>query len=211
MNFYLYLIVAFVLGGIPFGLIAGYVAGKGDIRKKGSGNIGATNAWRVAGPGAAIFVFAGDIGKGVGAVLLASAFYHQGWPISLPASALLGGFVAVLGHTFSPFLGFRGGKGVNTALGVFLSLMPVETLIAFGVFLVTVFVFRYISLGSIIGAMALTLILWAERLVLKRPVDDLYLAAATILAVLILVTHRENIRRLIKGTENRFQLRKATD
>lgn len=211
MNFYLYLIIAFVLGGIPFGLLAGYIAGKGDIRKKGSGNIGATNVWRVAGPGAAIFVFAGDIGKGVAAVWLSFLFFNAGWPISSTAAALAFGVAAVLGHTFSPFLKFKGGKGVNTALGVFITLMPIETLIAVGVFILTVSIFRYISLGSISGALTLAILLWVERVAMQRAIDDLFLVAASLLALLILITHRQNIKRLMKGTENRFRLRKATD
>jgi glycerol-3-phosphate acyltransferase PlsY len=211
MNFYLYLIVVFLLGGLPFGLIIGYLSGKGDIRRQGSGNIGATNVWRVAGPRAAVFVFIGDIGKGVAAVLLMSPFHQSGWPISPSAAALLGGVIAVMGHSFSPFLRFRGGKGVNTALGVFVTLMPVETIIALGVFLLIVLVSRYISLGSMAGALTLAAVLWIERLTMSRPVDDLYLAAVSVLALFILITHRGNIKRLIRGTENRFQLRKAAD
>ncbi len=210
MMFYIFLLIAFLLGGIPFGLLAGYLAGQGDIRRKGSGNIGATNVWRVAGPGAALFVFIGDIGKGVAAVWLALVFYNAGWPLSAAASALACGFAAVLGHTFSPFLRFKGGKGVNTALGVFVTLMPWETLIAFVVFLLTVLIFRYISLGSILGALALAVVSWGERLVWHRPVDNWYLGAVSLLAFLILITHRQNIGRLIHGTENHFHWRKAS-
>jgi len=210
MNFYLCLIIAYLLGGIPFGLLVGYLAGQGDIRQKGSGNIGATNVWRIAGPGAAIFVFIGDIGKGVAAVWLAMLFHNSGWPLPFAASALACGFVAVLGHMFSPFLRFRGGKGVNTALGVFVTLLPVQTLIAFAVFLLTVLIFRYISLGSILGALTLAAILWIERTAMNRPIDNWYLAAVSLLALLILVAHRQNIIRLTKGTENRFHLRKAS-
>ncbi len=211
MTFYLLFISAYLLGGIPFGLIAGYLAGQGDIRKKGSGNIGATNVWRVAGPMAAAFVFAGDIGKGVAAVWLAIAFHNAGWPLSPTATYLLFGVAAVLGHTFSPFLKFKGGKGVNTALGVFITLMPIQTMIAIAVFFLTVMLFRYISLGSITGAVSLALVLWIQRIGMNREIDLLYLAAASLLALLILVTHRQNIKRLLNGTENRFKLRKVSD
>lgn len=210
MSFYLYLIIAFFLGGIPFGLMAGYLFGQGDVRQKGSGNIGATNVWRVAGPVAGIITFAGDIGKGVAAVLLCGGLYQAGWPVPDAAAALIGGILAVLGHTFSPLLGFRGGKGVNTALGVFITLLPIETLIAVGVFIFAVGVFRYISLGSMAAAVSFALVMWIERMVLRVPVDDLYLAAATVVAFLILLTHRQNIKRLMAGTENRFQLRRAS-
>ena len=211
MSLYLYMITAFLLGGIPFALIVGFLAGQGDIRRKGSGNVGATNVWRLAGPFPALFVFIGDIGKGAGAVLIGSYFYQAGWPLSLSNAALIAGILAVLGHTFSPYLGFRGGKGVNTALGVFASLMLVETLIAVGVFMIVVFAFRYISLGSIIGSVTLTAILWAERLLLDRPVDNSLLVVSLIITAFIIYTHRQNIKRLIDGTESRFRLRKASE
>ncbi len=211
MTLFLYLVIAFLLGGIPFGLIAGYVAGCGDIRRQGSGNIGATNVWRVAGPAAAVFVFAGDIGKGIVAVILTSAFTPATWPIPAATAALAGGFAAVLGHAFSPFLGFRGGKGVNTAFGVFLSLMPVETGIAFGVFLIVVLISRYISLGSIIGVLAFAAVLWIERYAMGKRVELVYVIAGTVLAGFIVMTHRQNIRRLWRGTENRFRLKKEVD
>jgi len=204
MSVYIYILVSFIIGGIPFGLLIGFAFGKGDIRNQGSGNIGATNVWRVAGPVAAAFTFIFDIGKGVAAVLLCYAFYHVGWPISEPNAALIGGVAAVLGHVFSPFLGFRGGKGVNTALGVFITLLPIETLIAFGVFIVLVAIFRYISLGSMAGAVVLAAALWIERYAMHRAVENLYLAAVTLLALLIIVMHRENIKRLMHGNENRF-------
>ena len=211
MTLFIYLVIAFLLGGIPFGLIAGYVAGCGDIRKQGTGNSGATNVWRVAGPVAAAFVFAGDIGKGIVSVILVSAFAQVTWPIPVASAALAGGFAAVLGHAFSPFLGFRGGKGVNTAFGVFLSLMPAETGIAFGVFIVVVLISRYISLGSIIGALAFAAVLWIERYAMGKPMEFINVIAGTILAALIILTHRQNIRRLWRGTENRFRLKREVD
>lgn len=206
MSVYVYLIISFILGGIPFGLLIGFAFGKGDVRLQGSGNIGATNVWRVAGPFAAALTFIGDIGKGVAAVFLCYVLYQGGWPVSQSTAALIGGVIAVLGHVFSPFLGFRGGKGVNTALGVFITLLPIETLIAFAIFALLVAVFRYISLGSIVGAVVLAAVLWIERFIMHRPVDDLYLTAVTLLAILIIIMHRENIKRLMHGNENRFHL-----
>jgi glycerol-3-phosphate acyltransferase PlsY len=210
MSVYAYLIISFILGGIPFGLLIGFAFGKGDIRNQGSGNIGATNVWRVAGPVAAAFTFIFDIGKGVAAVLLCYTFYHAGWPISESNAALIGGVIAVLGHIFSPFLGFRGGKGVNTALGVFITLLPVETIIAFAVFAVVVAVSRYISLGSMAAAVVLAAILWIERYIIRIPVENLYLAAVTLLAILIIIMHRSNIKRLMHGSENRIHLSGAS-
>ncbi|MCP4566631.1 MAG: glycerol-3-phosphate 1-O-acyltransferase PlsY [FCB group bacterium] len=210
MSFYLYLFIAYLMGGVPFALIVGYLAGQGDIRRKGSGNVGATNVWRLAGPIPAMFVFVGDIGKGAAAVLITSSFYQAGWPVSLSNAALIAGILAVLGHTYSPYLGFRGGKGVNTAVGVFISLMPIETLIAVGVSMIVVFAFRYISLGSMVGAVTLAVIIWVEKLVLGWPIESSFLVVSAIIAAFILYTHRQNIKRLASGTENRFQLRKAS-
>lgn len=211
MTLFLYIVIAYMLGGLPFGLAAGYLAGCGDIRKQGSGNIGATNVWRVAGPTAAVFVFVCDIAKGVAAVLLVSLFASNTWSVSVATAALAGGVAAVLGHTFSPFLKFRGGKGVSTALGVFLSLLPAETGIAFAVFLIVVLLSRYISLGSIIGALVFAAILWIERYAMGKPVELTYIIAATVVAALIVLTHRQNIRRLWQGTESRFRLKREVD
>jgi glycerol-3-phosphate acyltransferase PlsY len=207
MGIYIYLIISFLIGGIPFGLLAGFAFGKGDIRTGGSGNIGATNAWRVAGPAAAAVAFVGDIGKGVVAVLLSSVLYHATWPLVESAAALLGGLMAILGHTLSPYLKFRGGKGVNTALGVFVTLLPIETLISFAVFLLAVLSFRYISLGSILGGITLAAVTWIERFAMGRMIDDLYLTTVTAMALLIVLTHRQNIARLVAGSENKFSFK----
>lgn len=210
MTFYFYLIVAALLGGIPIGLVVGYAAGHGNIRNQGSGNIGATNVWRVAGPGAGIATLIGDVGKGVVAVLLCRTFFDTSWPVAISTAALLGGTAAVLGHMFSPFLLFRGGKGVNTALGVFISLMPVETVIACGVFIIMVAATRLVSLGSIVAALALAAVIWLERFVANKPIDPWHLAAAAVVPILIIVTHRQNIKRLVNGTESRFHFRKTS-
>ncbi|MCK5128005.1 MAG: glycerol-3-phosphate 1-O-acyltransferase PlsY [candidate division Zixibacteria bacterium] len=205
MDFYIYLIVAYFLGGLPFGLAVGYMFGHGDIRKKGSGNIGSTNIWRIAGGKAATIVFVGDIGKGIAAVLLCQYYYTPQYPISFEAASLLAGFLAVLGHSFSPYLKFQGGKGVNTALGVFISVLPIQALTALSVFLLIVAVTRYVSLGSIVATLTLAVILWVEKYAMNQPVANSYLVSTTVVAVLILITHRQNIKRLIAGNENRFE------
>jgi glycerol-3-phosphate acyltransferase PlsY len=210
MGFIGLLVIAFLIGGIPFGLIVGYLTGHSDIRRQGSGNIGATNVWRIAGPAAAVFAFIGDIGKGILAVFLTRWLYDPSWPVGLSTAALAAGVAAILGHVFSPYLGFRGGKGVNTALGVFLSLMPLEVIAGFVTFLVIVVLFRYISLGSMAGAIAFVATVWVGRFGLHRPIDNLYLAVASFVGLLILFTHRQNIKRLLDGTESRFRWRKMT-
>ncbi|MFH1701360.1 MAG: glycerol-3-phosphate 1-O-acyltransferase PlsY [Candidatus Zixiibacteriota bacterium] len=211
MSFYLCLILSYLLGGIPFGLIAGFLFGHGDIRSKGSGNIGATNVWRIAGPGATFFVFVGDFGKGAAAVLICSLWSNSSWPIPQESAALLCGLFAVLGHLFSPYLVFKGGKGVCTALGVFASLLPLETLASVIIFVIVLLITRFVSLSSIIATMSLAGILWIKYLYFNIPVKKEYLLATSVVSALILFTHHQNIKRLITGTEHRFQLRKAVD
>ena len=194
----------YVLGSIPFALIITRLFGVADIRAVGSGNIGATNAWRAAGPAAGILVSVGDIGKGVLAVLLA---------LLMPESALgyanlklIAGIAAVLGHVFPIFLGFRGGKGVNTALGVMIMILPVETLIALAGFILTVAISRYISLGSVLAAIFFFLAVLASFLFRLHFVPTLYLIVACLVMLLIMITHRTNIARLLSGSENKFSL-----
>nr|MBN2276319.1 glycerol-3-phosphate 1-O-acyltransferase PlsY [candidate division Zixibacteria bacterium] len=198
------IISGYLLGAIPFALIIARMFGIGDIRRVGSGNIGATNAWRAAGPAAGILVAVFDIGKGVLAVLLVSIYPDS----SIPAEylKLIAGMAAVVGHIFPIFLLFRGGKGVNTALGVMLTLLPIEALIALLVFILTVSLSRYISLGSILAAFAFfvaVVIAWSLKL---ADIPILYVLIAALLMLLIIFSHRSNIKRLLNGTENRFAI-----
>ncbi|HVP07382.1 MAG TPA: glycerol-3-phosphate 1-O-acyltransferase PlsY, partial [Candidatus Acidoferrum sp.] len=147
------IVVAYLLGAIPFGLIIARLYGVHDVRQSGSGNIGATNVWRVAGPRAAAWVYLLDIGKGAAAVAIAR-FVHQD-TIQRDLFLVFCAMAAVLGHVFPVYLRFRGGKGVNTGLGVMLSLLPLETLISVAVFVIIVALSKFISLGSIIAAVCL--------------------------------------------------------
>lgn len=200
------ILVAYLVGGIPFGLIIARIFGVADIRKVGSGNIGATNVHRVAGIKAAAWVYLLDIGKGLGVVLLARRFdpgiIDSDWLLVLVAIS------AVLGHVFSVYLKFKGGKGVNTALGGILILMPGEVLAAVGMFAVIVVSTRYVSLGSICGVWTLPAATLIERYALERTVADVYLFLGIVMGIMVLVTHRENIRRLVAGTESRFSFSK---
>ncbi|UCG62621.1 MAG: glycerol-3-phosphate 1-O-acyltransferase PlsY [Candidatus Zixiibacteriota bacterium] len=203
MNAVLAIALTYLLGAVPFGLIISRLAGVGDIRKLGSGNIGATNVWRVAGFKIAVWVFVADIGKGALAVLMARYFVPE--PGLRPDHLyVICAAAAVLGHVFPVYLGFRGGKGVNTALGAIVALLPVETLIGLGVFAVTVLLFRYVSLGSILGAISFCVVVVIEKFALKSPLETIYVYLSILVAVLIVFTHRQNIKRLSNGTENRF-------
>lgn len=199
------IVLAYFLGAIPFGLIVARAFGVADIRDTGSGNIGATNVFRAAGGKAAALVFAFDIGKGIIPVYLAGQIVQTLMPSDLFMVTCAA--TAVLGHIFPVYLRFRGGKGVNTALGSLIILMPQEVGIALVVFTLIVMLTRYVSLGSLLAALSLVTAVLFEKLVLQMPVSNTYLVVSATLAVLIFLTHRKNIGRLLSGTENRFSFR----
>jgi glycerol-3-phosphate acyltransferase PlsY len=196
---FLAIAVGYILGSIPFAILVTRAFGVKNLRAFGSGNLGATNAWRAAGPAAGILVTAFDIGKGVLAVLVAGLMPESAFGFEY--LKLIAGIAAVLGHIFPVFLLFKGGKGVNTALGVMITLLLIETLISLGVFTIAVAASRRISLGSILAAITFALVVSLEYLLDIRDVPPVYLPAALFLMVLIIVTHRTNIRRLLAGTE----------
>jgi acyl phosphate:glycerol-3-phosphate acyltransferase len=196
------LLTAYFLGSIPFGLLMARLFGGGDVRKTGSGNIGATNVARVAGPLAGILTLLLDAGKGWFAVWLAVRFMH-GEALAM----VLAGFFAMLGHCFPVWLRFRGGKGVATAAGVFLALSPAAMLAGFILFLLVVGFWRYVSLASIAAAAALPLLiylLWAPHFAPPQSVTLTSLA----IAALVIYQHRGNIGRLARGEEPKFSLSK---
>ncbi|HEV8587144.1 MAG TPA: glycerol-3-phosphate 1-O-acyltransferase PlsY [Methylomirabilota bacterium] len=190
---------AYVVGAIPVGYLIARAFGIGDIRRHGSGNIGATNVLRAAGRLAAISTLAGDIVKGYAAVALA------GW-IGGDARALaLGAVAAVAGNCWSVFLRFRGGKGVATGLGALLRLAPLATLAALPVFLVVVVTTRFVSLGSILGAACVPF--GALALGAPRPA----VAGAFAVAAIVVLRPHKNITRLRAGTERRLGESRAAD
>jgi len=200
------IIIAYLLGGIPFGFIVSRIFGVKDIRSQGSGNIGATNVYRVAGFRAAIWVYLGDVGKGVVAVVVARYFagHFDLALFSRDALLVVGALAVVLGHVFPVYLGFRGGKGVNTALGAMIILLPLETLAGFVIFIVVVVASRFVSLGSMAGAVSLFVFVVVERYLMAYEIAAIYVYLTFTVALLIVITHRRNIGSLISGTENRF-------
>lgn len=191
-NNLLWILGAYLLGSIPTGLLLGKLYGI-DVRKEGSGNIGATNLYRTAGRKVGIITLIGDCLKGLLPVVLA-------WKLGLlePMQAWIG-LAAFCGHVFSVFLLFKGGKGVATALGVFLALAPLAVLGALAVFILLVAIWRYISLGSIVAAAVMPLIIWF------MPHTQQLLIATTLIAAVVIIKHHTNISRLIAGTESRFK------
>ncbi len=199
----LIILVAYLLGSIPFGLIVARLFGVSDIRSVGSGNIGATNVLRTAGIFPALLVTILDIAKGTFAVIIAGTFggYLLG---DIEYLKLVAGLLAILGHIIPIFLKFRGGKGINTALGVFISLLTMPTLIALAVFIISVVISRYVSLGSILASLSLPITVFALRILSPDRYHPIYLPVTIIFAILVIFTHRTNIKRLVKGAENKF-------
>lgn len=193
---------AYVLGSIPFGLIVSSLFGGADVRKVGSGNIGATNVARAAGPLAGVLTLVLDAVKGAAAVLLAGHFTGES-----AAWMTIAGLAALVGHCFPVWLGFRGGKGVATAAGFFLALCPLALLGSLTLFLLVVAFSRYVSLGSLAAAASIPLLvylLWAPPHAPPHIVTFGALAAA----LLVVYQHDANIQRLVEGTEPRFSFGK---
>ena len=198
-------VVAYLLGSIPFGLIIAKLFGGEDVRKSGSGNIGATNVARVVSPLAGVLTLALDAAKGWAAVWLASRVTHGAANLMVIA-----GLLALVGHCFPVWLRFRGGKGVATAAGVFAALCPLAILLAVLLFALVVWYWRYVSLGSLAAAAAIPLfvyVLWAPHFAPPEIVDFGSIA----ISALVIYQHRGNIGRLMRGEEPEFSLRTKTD
>lgn len=201
--FWLVLLFSYLAGAIPFGfLVYKHRTGR-DIRAEGSGNIGATNVLRTLGRGAGATVLALDAGKGALAALFALHALGRGMatpvPLTPQETAAAAGLFAILGHTFPVYLGFRGGKGVATACGVFLVVCPAATLLVVALFAAVVAATRYVSAGSIAGAAALPALVR-----LLYPGEGKLFAAALAVGLAVIALHRKNIARLMRGTEKRL-------
>ncbi len=195
MALYFLLIMAYLIGAIPTGVILTRLAGGEDVRNAGSGNIGATNVYRVAGRKLGIITLVGDCFKGVIPLLIA----QQGFHLSTGGVAFVA-LAAFIGHCYPVYLGFKGGKGVATALGIFLVLSPLSVLCVVIVFALVLWKWRFISLASISAAATIPLlVLFFER--------SLPLFAVTLsIAGIVIWRHRANIERLRTGTENKFKV-----
>ncbi len=190
----LLVVTAYLIGSVPFALDPGAAPGHGDLRRIGSGNLGAANVLRTSGVRAGVTVMLLDIAKGAGSVMLVQRF-------DMGAVTAAAGLAAIVGHVFPVWLRFRGGKGVATACGVFSILTPLAVGPTLAVFLGAVWMTRYISVGSILASVALPPIAYATGS--PAPV----LAAAVAASTLILIRHRTNLARVLAGTEQRIGLR----
>jgi acyl phosphate:glycerol-3-phosphate acyltransferase len=186
---------AFIIGAIPFAFLLGKVLGGVDIRKVGSGNVGATNLARTLGLGKGIAGLLLDAAKGVAAVLIARFAAGSGGGSLLE---LLAGGASILGHMYTPFLGFRGGKGVATGAGVFGALSPAALLVAIAVFILALALTRIVSLASMLAALSLPI-----AVILVHGGGSTALAALLI-GALVIARHRENLVRIVHGDEARL-------
>ena len=202
----IYIILVYLAGAIPFGFIAGKIKGL-DIRKHGSRNVGATNVFRVVGKGPGVAVYLLDALKGFMPVLISKMI----WPsTNVPDQwfYIAVGLAAILGHVFTPYLRFKGGKGVATASGVLLALEPAAILIALGSFTIVFLAFGYVSLGSIIASLVFPISAAVIRIVQNQNPLVPIVALGWLVTILIMLTHKKNIVRLLNGTENKFSFKK---
>jgi len=196
---------AYLLGAIPTGFLVARTRGV-DIRTVGSKNMGATNVFRVLGKGPGIIVLLVDALKGWGAIALARYVIHShfvaGSGLHEASASILAGLFAILGHIYTCWLKFKGGKGIATSSGVMLALVPIALLISLGIWLATFLATRYVSVASITGSAVLPILTWFTT-------HDLMLTGVTTaVAALAIYKHKGNIQRLRNGTENRFDFRK---
>lgn len=190
MELLVVVVCGYLLGSTSFSIIVTKLVKGVDIRDFGSGNAGMTNVLRTCGKKCAALVLIGDVAKGVIATFI-------GLSLGSISYAVIGGLAAMLGHSYPLFFGFRGGKGVATGLGIILTLVPDITLIAFGIFVITVFFTRYVSLGSILAALSVPI----NTLLFHKPLPAIVFGFAA--SALVVYSHRSNIQRLLQGKENK--------
>ena len=206
------ILISYVVGSLPTAVIVSKLFFGFDIRSKGSGNMGSTNAFRVLGWKWGLFVQVLDIAKGIFAVLFIAIHFgdqitaSHAWISDVKILQIIAGIAAVCGHIWSLFVNFKGGKGVNTAAGMMIGLAPVDFGVALLLFVVAVMMSGYISLGSIIAAVAIpaSLLIRSNLLHVSIPGYGTMIYFALAIMILVIYTHRTNIKRLLKGSENKF-------
>lgn len=205
------LLLGYVVGSVPTSIIVGKIL-RGwdfDIRDHGSGNAGGTNVFRVLGWKPALLVTLVDVFKGVAATLWVPQWQPFGTAyVAQAVLPILTGLAAVCGHIWTVFAGFRGGKGVGTAGGMVIALYPIAAAICLVVFVVVLYATRYVSVGSMAAAISLPIVLWLMQFLFRKEIPDALFQFSILVSILIVFTHRKNIRRLMEGTENRFGKRR---
>lgn len=211
------IVLSYLVGSIPTSIIVAKLAKGIDIREHGSGNAGGTNVMRVLGWKHGVFVILLDALKGVLAVVVIARFHYGSMPFQnatpfddFTLVQIIAGISAVIGHIWTVFAGFKGGKGIATALGMLLMIATVDMLVAIGVFVIVVSISKYVSLGSILGAIAVpvTLIVRENIFNVNIPSYNTLLPFVIALVMLVVFTHRKNVVRLINGSENKVSFSK---
>jgi len=198
------IILSYLAGSLPTSIIGSKILKNIDIREHGSGNAGATNVFRVLGWKTAFVVGIIDLIKGFAATVFISGIAFDSIPMSQELVQVIAGISAVIGHIWTVFAGFKGGKGVLTALGMFFGLSPVSMLICIGVGSIVLYYTRYVSATSLAGVVTLITVLSVRKYWLLHEIDTTVYIFTLFVCILIIFTHRSNIQRLINGTENRF-------
>lgn len=201
----LIILFAYLVGSFPTSIVVGRMTQRIDIREHGSKNAGGTNAFRVLGWKAGLFVAVVDILKGVLATLLIAKIRVDPLMLDYELVQIIAGTFAVIGHIWTVLAKFKGGKGVATGAGLIIALFPWASLICFIIFVALVLTTRYVSLGSIIATSSLPFVLLTFDRMFGKSVSTSLLTFSILISCLIIFTHRSNIRRLLNGTENRFE------
>jgi glycerol-3-phosphate acyltransferase PlsY len=214
INLAIVVLLSYIIGSIPTSIMLSRWLHGFDIRTKGSGNAGGTNVFRVLGWKSGVFVMAVDMGKGAIATALISRLF---WDPSLPfynrtpfddftVIQMICGGMAIVGHIWTVFAGFKGGKGIATGAGMLIGMAPTEFAISIGVFLLVFWAYKYVSLGSIAGAVAFPLSLFVRHNIFGDEIHSYktLIVFSLSVAILLVYSHRQNIKRLIEGTEKKI-------
>lgn len=209
VHFLIMIVLSYLLGSFPTAIVTGKILKGIDIRQHGSGNAGATNVFRVLGWKAGLFVLLVDIAKGFFATVLVYKIALGAFSIDAVILQIVAGLAATMGHIWTIFAGFKGGKGVGTGAGMIVGLVPGAVLAGLIIFIITVSLTRYVSLGSILASLTIPVYLFGKHFLLYRQVPVALLIFSLLVPVLIILTHRSNISRLLKGEENKIVFKKA--
>lgn len=211
------IILSYLVGSIPTSIIISKLTRGIDIREHGSGNAGGTNVMRVLGWKQGLLVIILDALKGAFAVVVIARLHYGGLPFQnispfddFTLVQIIAGIAAVIGHIWTVFAGFRGGKGIATALGMLIMIVTVDMLVAVGIFVLVVMISRYVSLGSILAAVSVPLTLIFRENILHDNIQsyNTLLPFVVALSLLVIFTHRKNVVRLLNGTENKLSFKK---
>lgn len=205
MNLTLTIFLSYLIGAIPTSIIVSKLWKGIDIREYGSKNAGFTNVVRVLGYKPGIIVAIVDIGKGLIATIFISKISINSINLDNTLIQILAGFSAIIGHIWTIFAKFKGGKGVLTALGMIIGLNPISAGICFFIWAIIVYFSKYVSLGSIASSLFFPVIIFVEKYYFNKSISEYLLIFSILICILIIYTHRSNIKRLIYGTENKFE------